>query len=110
MHRGNHKFCKRYEPDDGYMRLVQEFPLRSIKTEEECMAASEICCRLASQPLLSVSEMTYLDALSDLIAFFEIQEFEKQGLDEQLSAAEEDVYYGRLHDHEDVRREFFFDN
>jgi HTH-type transcriptional regulator/antitoxin HigA len=59
--------------DRTYLDLAVEFPLRPIRTEEECRRATEIIDRLADrgEDDLSPGEADYLDVLSMLMERWE---------------------------------------
>ena len=50
---------------------MQEFPLASIKSDEQLVAAQEVMDQLLAQAELEDGEELYLDALSDLVAAYE---------------------------------------
>lgn len=56
---------------DSYLRLIQQFPLISIKSADHFAAALEVMDTLFGQGNLDPGEEAYLDALSDLIATYE---------------------------------------
>ncbi len=56
---------------DTYLKLVQELPLASIKSEEHLDAAQAMIDRLTDKKKLDGGEQAYLDALSDLIVVYE---------------------------------------
>lgn len=58
---------------DDYMELIGEYPLASIRSEEQLDAAQEVMDGLLAQGKLSRGEEMYLDALSDLVAAYEDQ-------------------------------------
>lgn len=55
----------------GYLRLVTEFPLVSIKSEAQLNAAQIVIDHLLGKGKLDRGEALYLDALSDLVAAYE---------------------------------------
>jgi HTH-type transcriptional regulator / antitoxin HigA len=65
------KFSLKAKNRDAYLELVQEFPLASIKSEDQFSAAQEIMDRLLAQGTLADGEKMYLEALSDLAATYE---------------------------------------
>ena len=58
---------------DTYLKLVQELPLVSIKSEEHLDAAQAMIDRLMDKKKLDGGEQAYLDALSDLVVVYEDQ-------------------------------------
>ena len=67
---------------DRYQELVQEFPLRPLRSDRQLDRAGRIVFRLAAQKSLSRGEQDYLEVLSDLI---EKYEDEHHGIDTTLS-------------------------
>ena len=57
--------------DDRYLELVEAFPLRPIRSDEELDQAVEIIDSLLSQKTLVADEEDYLDVLSDLVRRYE---------------------------------------
>ena len=55
----------------SYLELVLAFPLASIKSEDQLLAAQEVMDRLLARGVLDAGESLYLDALSDLVASYE---------------------------------------
>ena len=51
--------------------LVVKFPLTSLKSEEQFQAAQAVLDELLAKGKLTAGEEMYLDALSDLLAFYE---------------------------------------
>ena len=58
---------------DTYLKLVQELPLVSIKSEKQLDAAQAMIDRLTGKKKLDGGEQAYLDALSDLVVVYEDQ-------------------------------------
>ena len=58
---------------DTYLRLVQELPLVSIKSDEHLDAAEAMIDRLTNKRKLDGGEQAYLDALCDLVVVYEDQ-------------------------------------
>ena len=56
---------------DSYLRLVSDFPLASIQSDEQLAAAQEVMDLLLRKGALDTGEEMYLDALSDLVACYE---------------------------------------
>ncbi len=56
---------------DAYLERVLEFPLASIRSDEQLAAAQSVIDRLLAQGRLNAGEELYLDALSDLVASYE---------------------------------------
>ncbi|HEV3237536.1 MAG TPA: helix-turn-helix domain-containing protein [Gemmataceae bacterium] len=56
---------------DSYLGLVVEFPLISIKSDEQLAAAQTMIDKLLTAGRLNEGEELYLDALSDLVAAYE---------------------------------------
>jgi HTH-type transcriptional regulator/antitoxin HigA len=54
-----------------YLQLVEEFPLRPLRSERELAKATAIAGRLAVSPRLSRDEQDYLDVLAGLIERYE---------------------------------------
>lgn len=54
-----------------YFRLVQEFPLVSIKSESQLNEAQRFIDRVFAKGRLEKGEEEYLDALGDLVAAYE---------------------------------------
>jgi HTH-type transcriptional regulator/antitoxin HigA len=61
---------------DTYLRLVQELPLVSIKTEEHLDVVQAMIDRLTDKKKLDGGEQAYLEALSDLVVVYEDQHHE----------------------------------
>jgi HTH-type transcriptional regulator/antitoxin HigA len=58
---------------DTYLKLIQELPLVSIKSEEHLDAAQVMIDRLTDKKKLDGGEQAYLDALCDLVVVYEDQ-------------------------------------
>jgi HTH-type transcriptional regulator/antitoxin HigA len=56
---------------DSYLRLVSDFPLASIRSDDHLAAAQIVMDRLLRREELDSGEEMYLDALSDLVACYE---------------------------------------
>jgi HTH-type transcriptional regulator / antitoxin HigA len=56
---------------DTYLEPILEFPLVSIRSEDQLIAAQEVLDRLLAKGRLTAGEEMYLDALSDLVATYE---------------------------------------
>jgi HTH-type transcriptional regulator/antitoxin HigA len=56
---------------DAYMQLVQEFPLRRIRSDRELARASEMADGLSVRDVLAPAEEDYLDVLDGLILQYE---------------------------------------
>jgi HTH-type transcriptional regulator/antitoxin HigA len=56
---------------DAYLELLLDFPLASIKSDEQLEAAQEVMDRLLAQKKLGDGEEMYLEALSDLVGAYE---------------------------------------
>ncbi len=56
---------------DRYLELVQAFPLRPIRTEEDLDQATVVIHALIDKEKLSGAEQDYLDVLSDLVEAYE---------------------------------------
>lgn len=56
---------------DSYLRLVLEFPLASIRSDEHLAEAQNTLDRILAQGRLDGGEAMYTDALSDLVANYE---------------------------------------
>lgn len=59
---------------DAYLELIQRFPLRPIRTEEELDRAIEIVDELTDRSNLDEWEKDYLDVLSDLMERYETEQ------------------------------------
>ncbi|HAH47900.1 hypothetical protein [Gimesia sp.] len=60
---------------DDYLELVMKFPLTSVHSEEDLVAAQEVMDGLLAQRKLSAGQELYLDALSDLVAAYEDEHY-----------------------------------
>lgn len=60
---------------DTYLERIMEFPLTSIRSEQDLKAAQEVMDRLLATGKLSSGDELYLDALSDLVAAFEDEQY-----------------------------------
>lgn len=60
---------------DVYLELIQQFPLTSIRSEDDLEAAQEVMDQLLAKGKLSAGESLYLDALSDLVAAYEDEHY-----------------------------------
>jgi len=58
---------------NAYFKLVQMFPLLSVKTARQFNEAQKVMDGLFSKGTLGKGEEMYLDALSDLVAAYESQ-------------------------------------
>jgi len=56
---------------DSYLELVLAFPLTSIKSHKHLDEAQKVMDRLLAKGDLDEAQLTYLDALSDLVAAYE---------------------------------------
>ena len=56
---------------DRYLELIQRFPLRPIRSEEQLDAAIKVIDSLIDLPTLSAPEQDYLDVLSGLVEEYE---------------------------------------
>jgi HTH-type transcriptional regulator/antitoxin HigA len=56
---------------DSYLALVRTFPLTSIKSEAQLKEAQAVMDRMLAKGRLAQGELTYLDALSDLVMAYE---------------------------------------
>jgi antitoxin component HigA of HigAB toxin-antitoxin module len=61
---------KRNAPDDAYLDLVREFPLKEIRTVEQQKAALKMSARFVGRPSLSDDELDYMRVLLKLIQDF----------------------------------------
>jgi HTH-type transcriptional regulator/antitoxin HigA len=59
---------------DLYFELVQAFPLRRLRADDELVEAIEIIDSLLDKGALSKPEQDYLDVLSDLVEKYEAAE------------------------------------
>lgn len=60
---------------DSYFERVKEFPLASIKSHNHLKEAQAVIDDLLAQGKLDQGEETYLEALSDLVEFYEDEHF-----------------------------------
>ena len=65
------KFGLKGKPRDSYLELILAFPLSSIRSAEHLDEAQRIMNRLLAKGELDDGEVTYLDALSDLVGVYE---------------------------------------
>lgn len=56
---------------DSYLALVQEFPLRPLRSERDLDRAVEMIDALLARRRLDAGERDYLDVLSDLVESYE---------------------------------------
>ena len=56
---------------DSYLERVMDFPLASIKSDVHLAEAQRVMDRLLRRVTLDEGELTYLDALSDLVGSYE---------------------------------------
>lgn len=56
---------------DDYLELIGKLPLVSIRSDDDLDAAQKVMDELLAREKLSSGEEMYLDALSDLVAFYE---------------------------------------
>ena len=63
-------------PDQAYLKLIERFPLRPIRTEAELDAAASIIDELTDRDELSLTESDYLDVLGDLVEKYENEHIE----------------------------------
>src|SRR5687768_5612348 len=56
---------------DSYLALVLDFPLASIKSDEQLAEAQRVMDRLLARGTLDEGADIYLDALSDLVGAYE---------------------------------------
>jgi HTH-type transcriptional regulator/antitoxin HigA len=69
------KFSLKQKERDSYLELVQQFPLASIKSDEQLDAAQKVMDELLAKAELEDGEEMYLDALSDLVATYEDEHY-----------------------------------
>jgi HTH-type transcriptional regulator/antitoxin HigA len=55
----------------SYLRLVRQFPLRPVRSDEELERAIEVVNQLLDRDKLDLAEQDYLDVLGDLIERYE---------------------------------------
>jgi HTH-type transcriptional regulator/antitoxin HigA len=65
------KFGLKGKQRDSYLELILAFPLSSIRSEEHLNEALRVMDRLLARGELDDGEATYVDALSDLVGFYE---------------------------------------
>src|SRR5438105_241564 len=58
---------------DSYLKLVRQFPLRPIRSEEELDQALVMLNTLLDRGILEAAEADYLDVLGDLVERYEQQ-------------------------------------
>ena len=56
---------------DDYLDLIKNFPLTSIRSDDDFVAAQRVIDRLLAEGELTGGAELYLDALSDLVAAYE---------------------------------------
>ena len=59
------------QPEDRYLELVRQFPLRPLRTNDDLNAAAEVVDSLIDQARLTAAEHDYLDVLSDIVEAYE---------------------------------------
>jgi HTH-type transcriptional regulator / antitoxin HigA len=69
------KFSLKKKRHDSYLRLILDFPLASIQSDEHLAEAQKVMDRLLAVGRLDDGEELYLDALSDLVATFEDEHY-----------------------------------
>jgi HTH-type transcriptional regulator/antitoxin HigA len=69
------KFRLKKAGRDAYLKLVTDFPLASIKTDEQLLEAHKVMDQLLRQGELKGGEEMYLEALSDLVAAYEDEHY-----------------------------------
>jgi HTH-type transcriptional regulator/antitoxin HigA len=65
------KISRSARPADSYLTLIQEHPLRAIRTRKDYDAASRMIDRLAVRDDLDYGDQQYLDAIEVLIEAYE---------------------------------------
>ena len=63
---------------DRYFELVQQFPLRPIRSDDELLRAIEVINSLIGRGGLDSGEQDYLDVLTDLVEKYEADEVPMQ--------------------------------
>ncbi len=63
-----------------YDKLIQAFPLRPIRSEEDNDAAAEICDSLVARKDLSQAELDYLEVLTEMIVKYENEAWMKDNI------------------------------
>jgi HTH-type transcriptional regulator / antitoxin HigA len=67
-----HSLSKQYgRRKDRYLELIQQFPLKSIQSEEELESATAMIHSLIDQKTLSEPEKDYLEILSNIVYEYE---------------------------------------
>ena len=56
---------------DRYLELIQQFPLRRIRNDEELETATKVIHSLIDQDEMTPAENDYLDVISDLVEVYE---------------------------------------
>ena len=56
---------------DAYLELVMQFPLTSIRSDDELYSATQVLDRLLAEGELDEGQSLYVNALSDLVATYE---------------------------------------
>jgi HTH-type transcriptional regulator/antitoxin HigA len=69
------RFSLKGNARDSYLELVLAFPLASIKSDKHLAAAQVVIDRLLAKAALDDGEDMYLDALSDLVAAYEDEQY-----------------------------------
>jgi antitoxin component HigA of HigAB toxin-antitoxin module len=70
---GSHKKGARTRPtkSDAYLKLVQRFPLKHLRSDRELAAAIEMLKSLLMRGDLAPGEQDYLDVLTDIVERYE---------------------------------------
>jgi HTH-type transcriptional regulator/antitoxin HigA len=67
---------------DSYLDMIKEFPLVSIRDDEHLEIAQKVLDSLFAREPLDEGEEQYLDALTDLIAYYEANSVVFEGVDD----------------------------
>ena len=59
---------------DRYLELIQQFPLRRLRSDEELSAAIGVIDSLIARGVLESGEQDYLDVLTDMVEKYETDE------------------------------------
>jgi HTH-type transcriptional regulator / antitoxin HigA len=71
-----------YDDRDTYLLLVEEFPLRPIRSDQELAQATEMTDRLSMRDDLEPGEEDYLDVLDGLVSQYEREHYPVRPLED----------------------------
>jgi HTH-type transcriptional regulator/antitoxin HigA len=72
---------------DSYLTLIQRFPLRPIRSEQDLDRAIALVDELTDRDDLDAGEKDYLDVLSDLIERYETESFPIEAVSDAVMLA-----------------------